>query len=715
MIVKEILIVFFALCAAGSVISLLTKKAHLVISIFGSLASVSLVATGILGLGLGKPLNWSQWSFPIFGQMHFHIDGITSILLLLTGVVALPVSIFSNGYLQRYLGKYSLRSFGVMYHLLLASIAAVFVTWDVMSFLVSWEAMSVLSYLCVNFEHRHEENTHAGLLMLVMGEVGTLAIAISMFILGSAGGGLDFESLRLGAQELGPGASWAVFLLSFFGFGVKAGIVPVNTWLPRAHPAAPANISALLSGVILNLGLYGIIRMNLDLAPVVSVNQGLVVVITGSITALVGILYATIDNDMKRMLAHSSIENIGIITAVFGAGLVFSASSDPTLAGLAFIAAFYHLINHSIYKALLFLGAGSVDARSGTRDMNRLGGLIKIMPWTSLMFLIGAMSIAALPPLNGFVSEWLALQTFLQSATLSSTSSTLVRVTFVLCGAALALTAALAVTCFVKAFAMSFLGKARSAQARSAKPAGGTTRLSMGILALTCIALGLLPTYVIPKLDESVNVPRQRHAVESLVPAFFRPQDANPIMDKAFVDEFHDLGAQVGKGLLPGRGLVVLHRGQARNPVVFAMSTSYTVIVLGLLLAMVFLLVHLFTRKRTQKTRAVWAGGLENLPPELTYTATGFSNPVRVVFNTVFRPQKTETRHQNVARHFRSAVSKQWEVVHLADRWVTGPIVHVLDKLAHLAASMHSGRINAYAAYMLMALVLVLLAGHLFT
>jgi hydrogenase-4 component B len=388
---------------------------------------------------------------------------------------------------------------------------------------------------------------------------------------------------------LGAAARWLVFLLTFFGFGVKAGLVPVNTWLPRAHPAPPANVSAILSGVILNLGLYGIIRVNLDLVPLTMIGAGVVVLVVGTISALVGILYATTENDLKAMLAHSSIENIGIVTAGLGAGLIFTAYGRPVLAGIAFIAAFYHMINHSMYKALLFLGAGTVDDRAGTRDLDKLGGLIRAMPWTAGAFLVGALAISALPPFNGFVSEWLTLQTMLRSAELPST---LVKIAFALCGAGLALTAALAVTCFVKAFAMGFLGMSRSEQAAQAVEAKTSSIAPMVLLAALCLLLGVLPTYVIPALNYELQPFVDASAADALVPPFFAANPTHDTLPPAFVADFHDLGAQVGQHILPGRGLVVLHRGGAENPVVFAMSTSYMLVTLIGLLILTYVVIR---------------------------------------------------------------------------------------------------------------------------
>jgi hydrogenase-4 component B len=499
-----------------------------------------------------------------------------------------------------------------------------------------------------------------------------------------------------------------VFLLTFFGFGVKAGLVPFNSWLPRAHPAAPANVSAILSGVILNLGLYGIIRLNLDLVPVNMIGAGVVVLLVGTVSALLGILYATAENDLKAMLAHSSIENIGIVTAGLGAGLIFTTYGRPVLAGIAFIAAFYHMINHSVYKALLFLGAGTVDDRAGTRDLNRLGGLIRVMPWTAGAVLIGTLAISALPPFNGFVSEWLTLQTMLRSAELPSIP---IKLLFALCGAGLALTAALAVTCFVKMFAMGFLGMARSESAAKAVEAQRFSLVPMILLAALCLLLGVLPTYVIPALNRQLQ-PWSNASTDALVPAFFASHPDHGSLPPAFAAEFNDLGAQFAQQIAPGRGLVVLHRGGAENPVVFAMSTFYMLLVLaGLLLLTYFILRLWLTRTRRFTRRARWDGGLRRLLPEMTYTATGFSNPVRVIFEAIFHPTTVEDTRETVARHFHTAIRRDRQGVHIVDRLVLQPAKNRALVWARDLALMHQGRINTYAAYVLLALILALAVG----
>ena len=705
-----LLALVFALCAAGALAGFAVpdRRNPVLLAWLGSLAALGALWVSGNVLRSGAVFQGELWTIYPLGTLSVSLDRLSALFLIVAAVVVLASSIFSASYLQRYLGRYSLKAFTAWYLLLFASIVLILIAADALLFLLAWEAMSILSYLLVNFEHRRDESSRAAYLMLGMGEAGFVAVAVALLVLAVKAGSLEFAAFKTAGPDLVPAARWLVFLLTFFGFGVKAGLVPVNTWLPRAHPAAPANVSAILSGVILNLGLYGIVRFNLDLAPVNMIGAGLVVLVVGTISALVGILYATTEDDLKAMLAHSSIENIGIVTVGLGAGIIFTAYGRPMPAGIAFVAAFYHMINHSIYKALLFLGAGTVNDRAGTRDLNRLGGLIRTMPWTAGAVLVGALAISALPPFNGFVSEWLTLQTMLRSAELPSIP---VKIVFALCGAGLALTAALAVTCFVKMFAMGFLGMSRSEGAAKAVEAQSSSIFPMVFLAALCLLLGVLPTYVIPALNRTLQ-PWTDASTDALVPPFFASAPTHGTLPAPFVAEFHDLGAQVGQSVLPGRGLVVLHRGGEANPVVFAMSTSYMVVVLAGLLVLTYAIIRVWlTRRRKLLRRERWDGGLRLLLPEMSYTATGFSNPVRVIFDAVFRPTTVEDTRETVAEHFRNAIRREKETVHLVDKLVFLPVRSATLWFARGLALMHHGRLNAYASYVLLASLLALAIG----
>jgi hydrogenase-4 component B len=334
------------------------------------------------------------------------------------------------------------------------------------------------------------------------------------------------------------------------------------------------------------------------------------------------------------------------------------------------------------------------------------------MPWTAVAVLAGVLAIAALPPFNGFVSEWLTLQTLLRSAELGSVG---VKIVFALCGAALALTAALAVTCFVKLFAMGFLGMARSPEAERATETTVSALAPMGFLAVVCLLLGVLPTYVIGALDHAVEPVAHSSGASALVPPFFSGSPGHEALPSAFVSEFRDLGAQVGQQVAPGPGLVVLHRGGAANPVVFAGAPTYLIVALAGLLVLVFVIVHVGSgRHRTVIRRVCWDGGIRRLLPEMTYTATGFSNPVRVVFQAIFRPTIVEDTRETVAEHFRTAIRRQAERVYVMDRLLLQPVPAVAMRIARGLARMHHGRLNAYIAYALLSLVGVLAGFALF-
>ncbi|MGA9883471.1 MAG: proton-conducting transporter membrane subunit [Candidatus Acidiferrales bacterium] len=702
------LVFVFAFCGVGALLAFVVPErcTPALLAWAGSLAALG----GMCSAGIvlhGGAFHAALWTIASLGTIGVSLDRLSALFLFVAAVVVLASSVFSASYMKRYAGHYKLSTFTAWYLLLFASITWILIANEVLGFLLAWEAMSILSYLLVNFEHQREDTNRAGYLMLAMGEAGFVVVEVVLLFLAASAGSLDFSALKGAALGFGTVTRWVVFLLTFFGFGVKAGLAPVNTWLSRAHPVAPANVSAILSGVILNLGLYGIIRFNLDIVPLRMVGAGLIVLAVGTVSALVGILYATTESDLKALLAHSSVENVGIVTVGLGAGIIFAARQHPLLAGMAFIAAFYHMLNHSVYKALLFLGAGAVDDRAGTRDLDRLGGLIRVMPYTAGAFLVGSLAISALPPFNGFVSEWLTLQTLLRSAELPSAP---LRLAFALCGAALALTAALAVTCFVKAFAMGFLGISRSPRApKEISEVPGSAIAPMALLALLCLLLGVLPTYVIPALNRELQPLINPGTAETLVPPFFASSPAHKELPRAFISDFHNLGAQVGQNVLPGRGLVVLQRGGAKNPVVFAMSTFYAFIALALYVLLTWLVATRLTRARKAARSELWAGGIPRLLPEMTYTATGFSNPVRVVFQAIFRPAIAADTRETVAVHFRTAILRHREETYLVDRLFLHPVGDVISWFARLLARMHHGRLNAYVAYILLFLLFILL------
>jgi hydrogenase-4 component B len=711
---QSLIVGFFGLCGLGILLSLAAHPARQrdVLAWTGGLAALALIGAGGTALLTDDVFTQPLWSLPGLTVLTLTCDRLSAIFVVVTGLVVAPASIFAARELNEASLRGHERAFTVMLLGLYAAIVLIFIAGDALLFLLAWEVMSILCYLLIASGRSGESGrVGAGYLLLGLGEAGTLAVALGFLTIAVDASSLTFPALKSAAAAMSADARWAAFLLTLFGFGVKAGLVPVNSWLPRAYTAASSGFVPVLAGATLNLGLYGILRFNADLMPATQIEPGLVALVVGTASALLGILYATTDNDLKMMLAHSSIENVGIVVAGFGAGMVFTATQHPALAAIAFVAALYHLINHSLYKTLLFVGVGVVESETGTRDMDGLGGLIKWMPLTALGFLAGTLAIAGLPPFNGFVSEWLTLQTMLRSAELASTEA---KISFALCGAALALTAALAVTCFVKVFAMSFLGMRRlDDEQRPAEPTSGALA-PMAILAALCLGFGVLPTYVIPALDEAVAPLAGASATDALVPPFFAASPEHESLPPAFAAEFHELGAQVGQEVVPGRGLVVMHRGGEANPVVFAMSTSYMAVALIVLLVVAYAVIRLWlTRRRGLARGERWDGGVRRLLPEMTYTATGFSNPVRVIFDAIFRPTTVEDTSETVAEHFRMAIRRERSAVHVVDRLVVQPAKNAAMGFARSLAAMHHGRINAYVAYVLLALLTTLIIASI--
>lgn len=700
------LLLFFASCACGFLLSAIAdrRRCGAVIGIAGALASLFMMLAAAAVLVTGRSFEASLWVLQGFGPLALRLDMLSAVFLFTAGVVYFSASLFVRSFINdRFGDRYPAQRFGLMYFALMASVVLILVANDAPLFLIGWESMSILCFLLINYEQEQQEDRTAGYIMLAMSEAGFLAVVVAFLILGKGAGNFSFPALGVAASGLSNHGLWGVFLLGFLGFGVKAGLVPVNFWLPRSYTAAPSLFIPVFAGVTLNLGFYGILRLNGDLVHG-GYGTGVFALIVGSVTALVGILYATTESDMKTMLAHSSIENAGIIVAGLGAFLIYRASGNPVASAIALTAALYHMLNHSIYKTLLFQGTAYVEGETGTRDMDQLGGLSRLLPGLAAIFLVGCLAISAVPPFNGFVSEWMTLQALLRSAALSSAS---IKIVFALCGAALALTAALAVTCFVKAYAMSFLGIRRGAWEPQLRAHTGT-RFPLAFLAIVCLLLGVLPTYIIPVLNRAVEPLTAASATASLIPPFFTANATNQQLPTAFLEDFHNLGAQSGSKVLPGRGLVVLLRGSAENPVVFAMSPSYSLVALAIMLFLAWFVITRLTRQRATVRRELWAGGIPRLFPEMTYTATGFSNPVRVVFQAVFRPNIIEDTRQTVAVHFRTAIRRRRDETHLVDRLFLHPVSEGMSAVAGFLASMHHGRLNAYVAYVLGFLLIIL-------
>lgn len=455
-------------------------------------------ASGLVGSarGLFEPasvsyiLPWPSAGAPLVG-----LDPLSSFFLILVFFVASLCSIYSLGYAPAERNPSTSRRTQLFFGLLVAGMALLLVARHALAFLVGWEAMALSAYFLIASEDEKPESRKAGFVYLVATHCGTLALFGMFALWRSATGSFELSS----AASMDAGALCGIVLLALFGFGLKAGVMPLHFWLPGAHSASPSHVSALLSGVMLKMGVYGIVRM-LSLLPVLPAYWGVLVLALGAVSGVLGVAYALAQHDLKRLLAYHSVENIGIILMGLGLALLGRAWGRPEIVALGLAGCLLHVWNHALFKSLLFLGAGSVLKATGTRQIDKLGGLIKSMPWTALFFIVGAAAICGLPPLNGFVSElFIYLGIFgLLSQTGGGAALT------ALAAPCLAMIGALAVACFVKATGATFLGSPRSPEAERGREAGASMLIPMGILAAACAAIGLAPGLVAGALDEAV-------------------------------------------------------------------------------------------------------------------------------------------------------------------------------------------------------------------
>lgn len=492
--VRLLLLAVLLFCTAA-VLSLLFRKsdrlARYVSGIAGMVASLvgGLAAAAVFG---GTPATVEMSGWLPFGDFALRLDGFSAFMVGMICLLAFATSLYSISYLEGY-DRRGPGALGFFNNLFVAAMLLVVSVANAFYFLIFWECMTLASYFVVIFEQEKRESVEAGYLYFLISHIGTALIMLAFFALYQHTGRLDFDSFR--DATLPASTKNLVFLLAFFGFGAKAGIVPLHVWLPRAHPAAPSHASALLSGVMIKTAVYGIIRLCVDLLGAPVWWWGFIVLLFGTLSAVLGILYALDERDLKRLLAYSSVENIGIILMGVGIGMIGVAIGLPAMAVIGFVAALYHTINHAVFKGLLFMGAGAVIHGTHTHNMNEMGGLARVMPWTGLIFLVGALSISAIPPLNGFVSEWFLFQ----SMFIGSTASLgVMRVFGPIFAMALGLVGAMVAMCFVKAYGTVFTGPPRTKQTSEAVEVPGSMLAGMGILGVAAVALGLGAPVIAP-------------------------------------------------------------------------------------------------------------------------------------------------------------------------------------------------------------------------
>jgi hydrogenase-4 component B len=588
---------------------------------------------------------------------------------LILSSLGFAISIYSMGYARGFYGRKNVGVLGAFFNVLLLATTLVFFSSNAFFFLIAWEIMALSAYCLVSFEHEKDETRKAGVLYFVMSHVGTGCIMLAFLLLFQASGDYGFDSFHAIGGKMPTAKRDAVFLLFLLGFGIKAGIVPLHIWLPAAHPVAPSNISAFMSGVLIKTGIYGMTRVFFDFLGTPPNWWGVTVLAIGTVSAVLGVLYALMEHDLKRLLAYHSIENIGIILMGLGAALMFLHTQHPVLASLALIAGLYHTLNHAVFKTLLFLGAGAVLHSTHTRNMEQMGGLARRMPWTALFFLVGAVAISALPPLNGFVSEWLTYQSLLQGF---GTTSSLIRLMFPLSGAMLALTGALAAACFVKAFGISFLAQPRSDHAKQAREAAPTMLIAQALLTGACVFLGLCPAVVLTLLD---------------------PVTAQLI------------GPQISAQLSLANGLV-LSAGLPDGGTISTVGIILTALGLALVPVALWLLVARRTRIRRGAT---WDCGLRGLTPQMEYTATGFSKPIRMIFKALFRPRREVQREYDFSPYFAKTIRFDTRVEEMFERRIYRPVRISILRVSRRLRALQTGSIQAYLIYIFITLLLLLL------
>lgn len=588
---------------------------------------------------------------------HLHLDALSAFFLLILGAASFGISFYSAGYFRSTPGP-TLSLLAFEYHLFLASMALVLLADDAYLFMVAWETMAISSYFLVTADHKIPEIRSAGFIYLLVAHVGAIAILMCFGVLQGGHGDYTFATMR--NHELSPFWASAAFLLALFGFGAKAGMLPLHIWLPEAHPAAPSPVSAMMSGIMLKTAIYGILRVSFDFLHTHQWWWGILALTLGLATALYGVLFATVQSDMKRLLAYSSIENIGILIAGIGLAILFHASHQDQVAALALVATLYHALNHSFFKSLLFLSTGSVLHATGERSMGKLGGLIRRMPWVALLALVGVLAISGLPPFNGFVSEWLLLQSFLLAPAMPQLYLTML---LPLGAAALVLGGALAAYAMVKFYGVIFLGQPRE-ELGKAHDAGPLERAGMLWLAGGCLVLGLSPVFFILLID---NV--------------------------ALVLVGHDLG-----GTAASTGWLWL------TPV-SAARASYSPLILFLIilggLLFTFLAVRKFYHGRVRRGPA-WDCGYPAQTARMQDSAEGFGQPIRQIFDFFFGVIRQVPSPFDSKPHYHGEThDRLWDLAYL-------PIARLVEKLSTLIGRLQHGRIPIYLLYSFVTLVALL-------
>lgn len=601
--------------------------------------------------GMNSDVTW-QAPQPIafaWFPLTFHLDTLSSIFLALLGFVAMAISLFSPGYLSHFEGRLHAGQYWSSLFLFLFAMALVILSADAITFIVFWELMSLSSVVLVAAEHKQHRARLAALIYLGATRTATAFLSAGFLWMHSLSHSWSFADWKFATSlEYLP----AIFIL--LGFCIKAGIWPFHIWLPYAHPAAPAPVSALMSGVMIKIALYGMVRI-LVLGDLNCLTIGYVALFLGTISAFWGVLFALVQHDLKRLLAYCSVENVGLILMAIAVALNARANHLPEISAIALSAAIFHCINHGLFKSLLFLGAGAVDAQSHSRDISHLGGLAKVMPWTMACFLTGSAAICALPPLNGFASKWVLYQSFLQTGW-QSCSLIDRSISFAAIGV-LTIVGGLGVACFTKAVGVSFLGNARSHAASNAKEATKSMIAAQVLLALACLCLGLNAPYAISKIAPVCL--QSTHQVTSVASTFVMPM-----------------------GIIASTGLTL-------SLIIYA----------------------IFLRPSIPRRYITWDCGFGNLSTRTEVSSDSFSQPIAKIFGPILQYKIAVQITGKDRRHFPEYIRVEPQMVSFLESRVYMPVLAMVALLSRAVAKLQAGSIHLYLLYVCTSLILLLIIG----
>jgi hydrogenase-4 component B len=631
-------------------------------------------AVGLLGVAMGVAAMFHRfaavrigWLLPLTG-VRLNLDSLGGLFLAVTGAVAVPVGIYAIGYARRdHLPRTAVYALPLFVIAMLLVPAAGSVT----TFLLAWELMALASLVLVLSEHRREEVRQAGMFYAVLTQLGFAAILLGLLVFSASAGSDTLAGLAEHADRLSPATRDVVFVLTVLGFGSKAGLVPLHAWLPRAHPEAPSPVSALMSAAMVNLGIYGLVRFDLQLLGPGPRWWGLLLLIVGGVSAVYGVLQASVATDLKRLLAYSTTENMGLVVLALGTATMLAAVGAANLAAMAMTAALLQIVGHAAFKTLAFLAAGSVLGGTGLRDLDRMGGLARRMPATAVGFGIAALGACGLPLGAGFVSEWLLVQSLIHAP---RHQTVLVALAMPLAVGAVALTTGLAVTAMVKAFGVGFLARPRSPEAIAAREASPTMLAGMAIAALACVVLAVAPLL--------------------LGPAFTRMLTELP----------------TGNGGGPVRLAAVL-----RLPgVAGSISPGWLAIAVAAASVVAAGLTRWGARRRPKPaTVPLWACGADQVNARMQYTATSFAEPLQRVFDDVLRPDTDiEISHHVESQYLIDKVTFRAALTDTIEQRLYLPVVAAVRGWAGLVRRAHSGSVHLYLAYGALGLLVVLVVAR---